>query len=106
MKTRLTAPLLLAVAFAAVSGAAYALEGGFRSAPAREIPVPTADVSPAEQALIGAPLQPTWNVHPKSSQEWKDLITMRAEVVAKTLPDLRARLGVMVEPTKIGGGKA
>src|SRR5436853_653476 len=106
MKTRLTAPLLLAVAFAAVSGAAYALEGGIRSAPAREIPVPTADVSPAEQTLIGAPLQSTWNVHPISAKEWKDLINMRAEAVTKTLPDLRTRLGVKVEPTKIGGVNA
>src|SRR5436853_4461651 len=106
MKTRLTAPLLLTVAFVAVSGAAYGLEGGFHNAPTREIPVPSADVSPAEQALIGAPLQATWNVHPKSAQEWKDLINMRAEAVAKTLPDLRARLGVKVEPTKIGGVSA
>ena len=76
------------------------------SPPAKEIPVPTADVSTAAQALIGAPLQPTWNDHPKNAAEWKKLIDMRAEAVAKTLPELRAKLGVTVEPTKIGGVNA
>lgn len=104
MKTRHL--VLLTLAFVAASGATFALEGGLRSTPARDIPVPTADVSPGLQALIGAPLQATWNVHPKSAQEWKELINMRADAVAKTLPDLRTRLGVKVEPTKIGGVNA
>jgi epsilon-lactone hydrolase len=96
----------LTAAAIAASGAAYALEGGLRTPPAKEIPVPTADVSTAAQALIGAPLQPIWNDHPKNAAEWKKLIDMRAEAVAKTLPELRAKLGVKVEPTKIGGVNA
>src|SRR5439155_16377366 len=38
--------------------------------------------------------------------EWKALIARRADEVAATLPDLRRRLGVKVEPTVIGGVKA
>jgi epsilon-lactone hydrolase len=100
MKTR---HLLLTVAFVALSGAAIALEGGIRQLPARDVPVPNADVSPAMQALIGAPLSPIWNDHPKDAAAWKALIKQRAELVEKTLPDLRARLGVKVEPTKVAG---
>lgn len=103
MKTRY---LLLTAAFVALSGAAIALEGGIRQLPARDVPVPNADVSPAVQALIGAPLSPIWNDHPKDAAAWKALIKMRAEAVEKTLPDLRARLGVKVEPTKIAGVNA
>ena len=102
MTTRLKASLLV-FALLALPGAAYALEGGIRSVPAREIPVPTADVSPALQALIGGPLPGVWNEHPKDAAAWKALINARAETVAKTLPDLRARLGVKVEPAKVGG---
>lgn len=98
--------LLLTAALLSLSATAYALEGGFRSSPAREIPLPTADVSPAAQALIGAPLQGVWNEHPKDAAAWKALINSRADAVAKTLPDLRAKLGVKVEPTKIGGVNA
>src|SRR5436190_1957800 len=58
MKTRFCASALLTLAFVILPGASYALESGIRSAPAREIPVPTADVSPAEQALIGVKVEP------------------------------------------------
>jgi len=101
MKTRHLA--LLAAAFVIASGAAIALEGGMRNTPARDIPLPMADVSPAMQAVIGAPLQPIWNTHPKSAAEWKELINSRADAVAKTLPPLRGKLGVKVEATRIGG---
>jgi acetyl esterase/lipase len=103
MKTR---HLVFACAFVVLSGGALALEGGERKSPARDIPLPSADVSPAMQALIGAPLQGTWNEHPKDAAAWKKLIDARAEAVAKTLPDLRAKLGVKVEPTRIGGVNA
>jgi acetyl esterase/lipase len=98
--------LLLPATLIALSGAAFALEGGVRQLPARDVAVPSADVSPAMQALIGAPLSPIWNDHPKDAAAWKVLINARAEAVAKTLPELRARLGVKVEPTTIGGVNA
>jgi acetyl esterase/lipase len=103
MKTR---QLAFVLAFVVASGSALALEGGVRKAPARDIPLPDAGVSPAMQALIGAPLQPIWNDHPKDAAAWKALINARAEAVAKTLPELREKLGVKVEPTKIGGVNA
>jgi len=42
-----------------------------------------ADVSPQEQALIGAPLPPFWNDHPKDAAEWKALIKTRADVIIR-----------------------
>ena len=103
MKTR---HLAFIFAFVIASGSALSLEGDVRKVPARDIPIPEADVSPATQALIAAPLQPIWNEHPKDAAAWKALIDLRAETVAKTLPDLRARLGVKVEAVKIGGVNA
>jgi hypothetical protein len=44
---------VLALGLAMPSGA-FALEAGTREVPAKEIAVPTADVSPKEQVLIGS----------------------------------------------------
>jgi acetyl esterase/lipase len=76
-----------------------------RQLPARAVAVPDT-VSPAMQAVIGGPLQPTWNEHPKDAQEWKALIDKRTAAVLPILPGLRQRLGVTVEPAVIGGVKA
>jgi acetyl esterase/lipase len=102
MKTR----FLLTAAFVALSGAAFALEGGVRQLPARDVPAPSADVSPAMQALIGAPLQSVWNDHPKDAAAWKAWVKMRSDGLAATLPGLREKLGVKVEPTTIAGVNA
>src|SRR3984893_2041789 len=104
MKTRYLA--LLSLTFMMTSGAAFALEGGIRSAPAKEIGVPTADVSPQAQAMIGAPLPPYWNAHPKDAAEWKALIKMRADQIVATLPGLREKFGVKSEQVTIGGVNA
>ena len=48
-----------------------------RLVPAREIPVPDT-ASPELQAFIGA-LQPIWNTHPKSADEWKTFVQQRAD---------------------------
>jgi epsilon-lactone hydrolase len=100
-------PIRLAVlALAAALVAAPALaDDGARHLPARDVPVP-ATVSAPMQAVIGAPLQPTWNIHPKDAQEWKAWVAQRAAPVLAALPALRQRLGVKVEPTVIGGVKA
>lgn len=102
MKTRYLA-LLLTVAFIASSGAAFAFEGPVRKVPTRDIPVPTADVSPGMQKIIGGPFAPIWNDHPKTAAEWKEWVKARADAVVATLPDMRAKLGVKVEPTTIAG---
>jgi epsilon-lactone hydrolase len=92
---------LVLVAFSS----ALALESGTRQLPARDIPVPST-ASPAAQVLIGAPLSPIWNAHPKSADEWKALVAERASVANKIIPALRQRFGVTSEPTVIGGVKA
>ena len=100
-RTRLA---ILALAAALLAAPAWA-EDGVRHLPARDVAVPDT-VSPAMQAVIGSPLQPTWNEHPKDAQEWKALIDKRAAAVLATLPGLRQRLGVTVAPAVIGGVKA
>ena len=62
MKKSFKLHLAVLVLGVAVPTAAFALEAGIREAPAKEmLAVPTVDVSPQEQALIGAPLPPFWN---------------------------------------------
>jgi acetyl esterase/lipase len=78
---------------------------GTRELPARTVPVPDT-VSPQMQALIGAPLSPTWNVIPKTAAEWKAQIDAASAVVMSGLPALREALGVKVEPMTIDGVKA
>jgi monoterpene epsilon-lactone hydrolase len=104
MKTTRLALLIVAGAAALTSGQILA-DQDVRHVPERDIPIP-ATVSPATQAVIGRPLSPIWNEHPKSAEEWKVLIARVADGVVATLPDLRQRLGVKVEPTVIGGVKA
>jgi len=82
---------------------AYALEGGIREVPAKELAVPTVEVSPQMQALIGAPLPGFWNDHPKDAAAWKALIKMRADQIIKTLPGLREKFAVKSEQVTIGG---
>lgn len=78
---------------------------GPRNMPARTIPVPDT-VSPQMQKLIAAPLSPTWNVIPKTTEEWKAQVAAGAAATMQALPALRAKLGVKVEPVTIGGVKA
>src|SRR5215475_6844099 len=103
MRTSSILRLAIVVAGLAMPAAAFALEGGIREVPAKDIPVPTADVSPQEQAVIGAALPPFWNDHPKDAAAWKVLINTRADAIAKTLPALREKLGVKSEQVTISG---
>ncbi|HEY0420039.1 MAG TPA: alpha/beta hydrolase [Acetobacteraceae bacterium] len=94
--------------FAQLAGPQAAENGkpGARHVPAREIPVPTQEVSPEVQALIAAPYPPHMNADPKNAAEWKDLINRRAAVITAALPGLEAKLHVSVQPAAIGGVKA
>jgi epsilon-lactone hydrolase len=85
------------------SGLCYA-DTSIRHLVERDVAVPNT-VSPAMQAVIGRPLSPIWNMHPKSAEDWKALVAKVANDVAATLPDLRKHMGVNVEPTMIGGVK-
>jgi monoterpene epsilon-lactone hydrolase len=97
--------LLIAAASVALSSGAIRAEQSVRHLPERNVTVPDT-VSPAMQTVIGRPLSPIWNEHPKSAEEWKVLIARLADGVVATLPELRQRLGVRVEPTVICGVKA
>src|SRR6185295_16850100 len=70
--------------------------------PARTLPVPTT-VSPEMQAVIAAPLSPTWNDVPKSTEEWK---TMSAPSAGRGLAALRERFAVKSESIVVNGVQA
>jgi epsilon-lactone hydrolase len=76
-----------------------------RDMPARRIPVPDT-VSPQMQKLIAAPLSPTWNVIPKTAEEWKAQVAAGAAATMRAIPALLEKLGVKIEPVTIGGVKA
>ncbi len=103
MKQRICAAALLAL-LAPLAGAQTSPQGS-RDLPARSVPVPDT-VSPQMQKLIGAPLTPTWNVIPKSAEEWKAQVNAGYEATMKSLPALREALGVKVEPITLDGVKA
>lgn len=73
-----------------------------RQVPARELPVPDT-VSPEDQASIGAPLSPIWNVHPTSADEWKEFVAKVAARAIAGMPELLAKLNVKREQGKIAG---
>jgi len=98
---RVFVPILISVAFLM----AQSPVPGPRNMPARTIPVPNT-VSPQMQKLIAAPLSPTWNVIPKTAAEWKAQVAAGAAATMQTLPALREKLGVKVEPVTISGVKA
>ena len=103
MKTSFKLHLAVLAVGLAVPTAAFSLEAGIREVPAKEIPVPSADVSRQEQSLIGAPLPPFWNDHPKDTAAWKVLIKARADQIIKTLPGMREKFGVKSEQVTIAG---
>jgi len=103
MKHRNCAVAVLAL-LAPLAGAQTASQGA-RELPARSVPVPET-VSPQMQKLIGAPLTPTWNVIPKTAEEWKGQVNAGYEATMKSLPALREALGVKVEPIMLDGVKA
>jgi epsilon-lactone hydrolase len=103
MTHRICAAAVLAL-LAPLAGAQTSPQGS-RELPARSVPVPET-VSPQMQKLIGAPLTPTWNVIPKSAEEWKAQVNAGYEATMKSLPALREVLGVKVEPITLDGVKA
>jgi epsilon-lactone hydrolase len=70
--------------------------------PARTLPVPE-HVSPAMQAIIAAPLSSTWNVVPKTTEEWK---TLSAPSANRNLAALRERFGITSESIVVNGAQA
>ena len=75
-----------------------------REVPAKALPVP-GTVSPQMQRLIAQPLTPTWNVIPKTPEEWKAQVNAGAAAAMLGLPALREALRVKVEPMTLDGVK-
>jgi acetyl esterase/lipase len=75
--------------------------------PARTLPVPTADVSPEIQKVIGLPLRKDWDLLPKSGEEWKPIVdALAAGAIKNFIPGLREQMKVKYEPVTIDGVKA
>jgi acetyl esterase/lipase len=70
--------------------------------PAKNLPVPK-DVSPEMQQIIGAPLNPAWNVLWKTGEEWRAAANAQAAKTVQGLPALRERLHVKVAPGVMDG---
>jgi acetyl esterase/lipase len=90
----------------AASAAAANSQPGARKTPPQTIPVPTDEVSPQMQALIGGGYPPWFNIAPKDAAEWKAWVNQRAQVSIANVPKIKEKLGVSVEPTAIAGVKA
>jgi acetyl esterase/lipase len=73
--------------------------------PAKVIPVPDT-VSSQMQKLIAAPLRPTWNVIPKTVDEWKAQVSAGAAATVARLKPMAEALRVRVDAVTIGGVKA
>jgi hypothetical protein len=73
--------------------------------PARTLPAPST-VSPQIQVIVQEPISATWNVLPKTADEWKALVTAGAAQAVSRLPAIRERLRVRSEPTMIDGVNA
>ncbi len=101
----LSTAIALAFATPLAFGQAPAAALAAREVPAKSLPVPST-VSPQMQKLIAAPLTATWNVIPKTADEWKAQVNAGAATAMAGLPALRAALGVKVEPVTIDGVKA
>ena len=98
--------ILAAGAFCSVPVAiAQSAPTGTREVPARMLPVPDT-VSPQMRAIIGRPFNPSFNVAPQTTADWKARVDSAAALVVAGLPALRSALGVTVEPTTIAGVKA
>lgn len=75
---------------------------GAKEVPSRLLPVPDT-VSPEMQAIIARPLDPTFNIAPKTTADWRTRVDTAARTTVAALPQLREALGVTVEPTTMAG---
>jgi monoterpene epsilon-lactone hydrolase len=84
---------------------AQSVPTGTREVPSRSIPVPDT-VSPQMQAIIAQPFNPSFNLTPETTAEWKARVDAAALTTVAALPKVREALGVTVRPTTIAGVKA
>ena len=74
--------ITIAIALSMPSATAQTPSPGPRELPARSVPVYDT-VSPQMQKQIAAPLTPTWNVIPKTAEEWKAQVNAGAEATVR-----------------------
>ena len=87
MRTTTRAALTVALLTAGpliAAGAASAADTTPLQVPARTLPPPTADISPQMQAFIDKPLNPDWNFHPKTGEEWRAMADKIADGMLNT----------------------
>jgi monoterpene epsilon-lactone hydrolase len=97
----LTRLLVFACATLATAHGAAQTNGGDLAplqVPAKSLRVPT-DVSPEMQRIIAAPRRPSWDVLWKTGEEWRAAANAQAAKTIQTLPAMRERLHVTVQPT-------
>ncbi len=99
---RLAAMPLIATLIMGTSGA----HAGPLDVPAKDLPAPTADISPGMQAFIAKPLNPKWNDLWSTGEEWRKAADAQAATVVPTIPAMLARLQVKSAPTTIDGVRA
>jgi hypothetical protein len=90
----------------AAAAAAANAKPGPRSTPARNAAVPTDEVSPRAQALIGNPFPPHMVAAPADAAAWTELVNRRAAPTIAAVPALAEKLGVTYRATTIAGVKA
>ena len=73
------------------------------SVPARDLPPPTADISPEMQNIIKAPPLPFWQTLCKTGEEARQFADALAADVVKGIPSLQERMQVTVAPDAIDG---
>jgi monoterpene epsilon-lactone hydrolase len=70
---------------------------------AKNLPTPTADVSEPMQAIVGAPLNPDWDILWKTGEEARAFAKTQAAKVVAGLQAMRERMEVSVEPSTMDG---
>ena len=93
----------VAAGFAPIA-AAQQVPTGSREVPSRVIPVPDT-VSPQMQAVIARAFDPSFNLVPQTTAEWKARVEKVAAATVAGLPKLREALGVTVQPATMAGVK-
>ena len=71
--------------------------------PAKSLNPPTADISPGMQEIIARPLNPDWNFHAKTGEEWRAKADSIAAGVTPGIPAMLDRLHVKMEASTIDG---
>ena len=102
MRTMLFGMLTASLA-AHVPTPGWAQDAGALQVPAKTLNVPRADISPAMQEIIARPLNPDWNFHPKTGEEWRAKADSIAATVEPGLPAMLDRLHVKMEAATIDG---